>query len=359
MSQSKKMILLTGATGYLGSQIGRELIARRMPFRVLVRDPSRLEFELRNWKLETGNWKTETGNSKLEARSSAPACEVVVGDVRDLDSLKKALIGVDRVIHTAALVKMWVRDRREFWRVNVDGLKLLLQAADSAGVERVVYTSSFIALGPSADMNAGEGLRHRGPYANQYEETKSQALEWLRQEGFHRFPVVALLPGVIYGPGPRTEGNLVGGMIDQYLSGKFPGLLGSGEQHWSFALNTDVVVAHLAALERAKPGEEYVLGGDNRSLNEFFLLLAQLSNVHTPLRHLPVWAGKAMGAVEVARARLFGHRPQITPGVAEIFKHDWVYSSAKAIRELGYRVTPLEEGLRKALSHRVIGPLSH
>jgi NAD+-dependent farnesol dehydrogenase len=331
------MILLTGATGYLGSQIARELTARGVPFRALVRDPSRLQFDLRNSKLETG--------------SSAPACEVVVGDFLYLYALNRALRGVKRVIHTAALVKMWVPDRRDFRRVNVEGLKLLLQASSDVGVEKVVYTSSFIALGPSADVHAAEGLHHRGPYLNEYEQTKAQALEWLRQEGLHRFPVVALLPGVIYGPGPRTEGNLMGGMIEEYLSGKFPGVLGSGEQRWSFALNTDVVAAHLAALERAKPGQEYVLGGDNRTLNEFFRLLAQLSRVDHRLRHLPVWAGKAIGAVEVARARLFGHRPQITPGVAEIFKHDWVYSSAKAIRELGYRVTPLEEGLKETLLH--------
>jgi nucleoside-diphosphate-sugar epimerase len=336
------MILLTGATGYLGSQIGRELIARRMPLRVLVRDPSRLD-------LETGDRKFETRNSKLEG-ALAPRCEVVVGDIRDVDTLRRALIGVDRIIHTAALVKMWVRDRRDFRRVNVDGLKALLQAAADVGVERVVYTSSFIALGPSADANAAEGLCHRGPYSNEYEESKAEALAWLRQEGIHRYPVVVLLPGVIYGHGPCTEGNLVGSMVDQYLAGKFPGLLGSGEQRWSFAFNTDVVAAHLTALERGKPGEEYVLGGDNRSLNEFFRLLAQLSNIHRVVRHLPLWAGKAMGAVEVARARLFGHRPQVTPGVAEIFKHDWVYSSAKAIRELDYRVTRLEEGLAKTLS---------
>jgi NAD+-dependent farnesol dehydrogenase len=233
----------------------------------------------------------------------------------------------------------------------VEGLKLLLQASSDIGVEKVIYTSSFIALGPSADANAAEGLRHSKFYSNEYEETKTRALEWLRQEGLRRFPVVVLLPGVIYGPGPRTEGNLMGGMIREYLSGKFPGVLGSGEQRWSFALNTDVVAGHLAALERAKPGEEYVLGGDNRTLNEFFQLLAQFSNIDHPVRHLPVWAGKAMGAVEVARARLFGREPRVTPGVAEIFKHHWVYSSAKAIRELGYRVTPLEEGLAKTLAH--------
>lgn len=322
------MILLTGATGYLGSQIAQELAARKMPFRVLVRDASRLPFD-----------------------AAQAGCEVVTGDLCDRANLRMALSGARAAIHTAALVKMWVRNRRDFWRVNVEGLRNLLRIASDSGVERVIYTSSFIALGPSSDVNAGEGLCHRGPYSNEYEETKAQALAWLRDEGFRHFPVAALFPGVIYGPGPKTEGNLVGGMIDQYLTGRFPGLLGSGEQRWSFSFNSDVVAAHLSALVKGKVGEEYILGGDNRSLNDLFHLLGDISGVHRPVRHLPLVAGKMAGAIEVARARLFGHRPQLTPGVVEIFKHDWVYSSVKASRELGYRVTTLEEGLRRALSH--------
>jgi nucleoside-diphosphate-sugar epimerase len=323
------LILLTGATGYLGSQIARALITRQEPFRVLVRDASRLVLE-----------------------PTAAGYEAIVGDLRDAAVLRRALEGASAVIHTAALVKMWLRDRRDFRRVNLEGLQNLLQAASAAGVQRVVYTSSFLALGPSADANAGEELRNRGPYSNEYEATKAQALDWLRAEGLRRFPVVVLLPGVIYGPGPATEGNLVGGMIDQYLAGKFPGLLGSGGQRWSFAFNADVVAAHLTALEKAKPGEEYVLGGDNRSLNDFFRLLGELSGVRRPVRHLPFVAGKVVGAVELARAKLFGRPPQLTPGVVEIFKHDWVYSSAKAASELGYGVTPLEEGLSKTLEAR-------
>jgi len=317
------MLLLTGATGYLGSQIARELIARKLSFRVLVRDVSRLAFD-----------------------PAQAGCDVVTGNLRDPVALRAAVREVDAVIHTAALVKMWVRDARDFWRTNVEGLQDLLQTASNSGVRRIIYTSSFIALGPSHDVKAGEELRNRGPYSNEYEETKARALDWLRnQQG--KYPVITLFPGVIYGPGPKTEGNLVGGMMEQYLAGKFPGVLGSGEQRWSFSFNADVVAAHLAALDKGKPGEEYVLGGDNRSLNDFFRLLEKLTGVHHRVRHLPFLAGKLVGAIEVARAQLFGHQPQLTPGVVEVFKHDWVYSSAKAVRELGYRVTPLEEGMRK------------
>lgn len=323
------MLLLTGATGYLGSEIARELIARRQPFRVFVRNAGLLGFD--------------------PARN---CCEVARGDLGDLEALRAAMTGVDAVIHTAALVKMWVRDRREFQRVNLEGLQNLLQAAEGAGVQKVVYTSSFIALGPSADANANESLRRQGRFSNAYEESKVRALEWVREQGVRRFPVIVTFPGVIYGPGPDTEGNLVGGMIDQYLAGKFPGLLGSGEQRWSFAFNAHVVNAHLAALEKGRPGEEYVLGGDNRSLNDFFRILADFTHVRQSIRHVPFAVGKMAGALQVVRAHAFGRPPQLTPGVVEIFKHDWVYSSAKAIRDLGYGVAPLEEGLMKTLAAR-------
>jgi nucleoside-diphosphate-sugar epimerase len=139
-------------------------------------------------------------------------------------------------------------------------------------------------------------------------------------------------------------------MIRQYLAGNFPGLLGTGEQRWSFAVIAQVVNAHLAALTRGKPGEEYVLGGDNRSLNGFFRVLAEVTHVDRPVRHLPFAMGKLAGTLELARARAFGHPPSLTPGVVEIFKHDWVYGSAKAVRELDYCVMPLEEGLRLTLN---------
>ena len=320
------MILLTGSSGYLGSRIAHALVERGEAFRVLVRNPAKL------------------GLVPAEAR-----CEIVAGDLLDREAVAQSLRGVTQVIHSAALVKMWVRDPQDFRRINVEGLKLLLEEAGRAGVERVIYTSSFLAVGPSSDVNAGEGLQNRGPYSNEYEETKAQALDWLRAEGFKRFPVVALLPGVVYGPGPPTEGNLVGGMMQQYLSGRFPGLLGSGRQRWSFAYIAEVVQAHLAALEKGRPGEEYFLAGDNRSLNDLFSVIGRLTGVTFPVRHISFTTGKMYGALEVARARLFNHRPKLTPGVVEIFRKDWVYSSDKACRELGYRVVELEEGIQKTL----------
>jgi farnesol dehydrogenase len=321
------MILLTGATGYLGSQIARELVRRGEPFRVLVRHPSRIPFDV-----------------------NAARCDVVTGDLLDPDVVTHVVQGVRSVIHTAALVKMWVRHPSDFQRINVDGLRLLCQAATDAGVDRIVCTSSFIALGPSSDSNSNEGLRHTGPFSNEYARSKGEALEWLRREGFRRFPVVALMPGVVYGSGPFTEGNLVGAMMYQYCFKMTPAVLGSGSQRWSFARNTDVVAAHLAALQKGQPGQEYVLGGDNRSLRDFYKVLADVSGTRRAVRHIPFWMGRVLGGADVALSNATGHPPTLTPGVVEIFKHDWVYSSAKAVRELGYRITPLETGLPDAFN---------
>ena len=321
------MILLTGATGYVGSQIAQEFVRRGEPFRVLVRDPSRLLFD-----------------------AAAARCDVVTGDVCDPGAVARAVRGVRWVIHTAALVKMWLRRGSDFRRVNVDGLKLLCQVATDAGVERIVYTSSFIALGPSSDANSGEKLRHTGPFSNEYERTKAEALDWLRREGFRRYPVVALMPGVIYGPGPFTQGNLIGSMMYQYCFKMMPAIVGFGEQRWSFAHNADVVAAHLTALEKGEPGQEYVLGGDNRSLNDFYAVLAQISGRRGAVRHIPFWLAKVLGGADVAVSSATGRQPTLTPGIVEIFKHDWVYSSAKAVRDLGYRITSLETGLPGAFA---------
>ncbi len=319
--------MLTGATGYLGSQIAQELARRGEPFRVLVRDPSRLLFD-----------------------AAAAGCDVVTGDVCDPHAVTCAVRGIRSVIHTAALVKRWVRRQNVFQRVNVEGLKLLCQAATDAGVERIVYTSSFIALGPSGDSNSGEELRHTGSFSNEYERTKTEALDWLRQEGLRCFPVVVLMPGVIYGPGPFTEGNLVGAMMYQYCFKLMPAIVGSGRQRWSFAHNADVVAAHLTALQQGELGQEYVLGGDNRSLNDFYALLAQISGRRRAVRHVPFWVAKLLGGADVAVSIGTGHPPTLTSGVVEIFKHDWVYSSSKAACELGYHVRSLETGLPGAFA---------
>src|SRR5262249_50387549 len=147
-----------------------------------------------------------------------PAHEVARGDVCDADALRRAAEGCQAVVHMAALVKMWVPEREEFDRVNVEGRRHAPAAAGGAGA-RLVYTSSFMALGPTGAEPADESRVHAGGFRNDYERTKARADVLAREAAAAGRDVVLLYPGVVYGPGDRTAGNIVVNMIADHLRG--------------------------------------------------------------------------------------------------------------------------------------------
>jgi farnesol dehydrogenase len=269
--------------------------------------------------------------------------------VTDRDSFARAAEGCQAVVHLAALVKMWVPERRLFDEVNVGGLKNALFAAEAAGA-RLVYTSSFIAIGPTGPEPVDESRVHpRGSYRNDYERTKAEADVVAREAAAAGRDVVLLYPGVIYGPGARTDGNLVVNMLADHLAGRFPGIVGPGDRLWSYAFVDDVCAGQAAALERGRAGERYFLAGENVSMNELFALVHELSGVAAPRRHIPYGVASTLGWLLYAWAELTGLPPQLTHEVVGVFREHWSYSSAKAQRDLGYTVTPLREGLRRTL----------
>jgi farnesol dehydrogenase len=250
----------------------------------------------------------------------------------------------------AALVRMWTPDRAGFDRVNVSGLRNALAAAREAGA-RLVYTSSFIAVGPAGPEPADESQRHPGRgYRNDYERTKAVADGLASEAAAAGQDVVTLYPGVVYGPGDLTDGNLVAKMVADHLRGRLPGIIGPGDRLWSYSFVEDVALGHASALERGQAGQRYFLGGDNVTMNGFFTALAKVAAVPPPRRHIPYAAASALGFAMWTWAELTGHPPQLTHEVVNVFREHWAYSSAKAERELGYRRTPLEEGLRRTVA---------
>jgi nucleoside-diphosphate-sugar epimerase len=161
--------------------------------------------------------------------------------------VKQAVEGADAVCHTAALVSLWRPRAGEFDDINVGGLRTVLDACRACHTPRIIYTSSFLAL-PPADLT-------RAIAANDYQRTKGRALDLARQEAAAGLPLITMVPGVVYGPGPATEGNLVGRLISDHLAGRLPGLVGA-TRPWSYALADDVADAHVTALERGRIGEE-------------------------------------------------------------------------------------------------------
>jgi NAD+-dependent farnesol dehydrogenase len=242
--------------------------------------------------------------------------------------------------HSAALVALWRRRREEFDEVNVGGLRNAIQAAVTHHLGRIVYTSSFLALPPSDSA--------RPVHGNDYQRTK-RAAERVADEAVDRgIPLVKLYPGVIYGPGEATEGNLVQRLVVEHARGRLPGIFGA-DRIWSFAFIRDVADAHVSALEQPALRRAYELGGQNLPQIRLFELLRGATGRPLP-RRLPTWVGRLAGSMEELRAKLTNTTPRLTRGTVDIFEHDWAMDSTTAIRELGYHITPLEEGFRSVLS---------
>jgi farnesol dehydrogenase len=264
----------------------------------------------------------------------------VDGDVRDTRAVTAAAAGVDAICHTAALVSIWRRDRSEFDAINIGGLQSALVALRTHQIRRLVYTSSFLALPPADSPHALT--------ANDYQRTKVAARDVAKRAAADGLPIVTLYPGVIYGPGPVTEGNLVARLLKDHLRGRLPGIIG-GDRLWSYVFIDDVADAHVAALAESPAAREYTLGGVNAPQRAVFEYLHHVR--HTPMpRRIPYALATLVGALYEARAALSGHRPVLTRGVVNIFRHDWRLDSAAAIRDLGLRVTALDSGLERTLS---------
>jgi farnesol dehydrogenase len=204
----------------------------------------------------------------------------------------------------------------------------------------VVYTSSFLALPPAGSP--------RAMTANHYQRTKVAARDVARRAAAEGVPIVTLYPGVVYGPGPATEGNLVGRLMHDHLRGRLPGIIG-GEHTWSFAFVDDVAAAHAAAVTHEAPQSEYAIGGVNAPQRSIYDFVREQRGRAIPPR-IPYALATAGAAACEAFAALTGRPPFLTRGVVEIFRHDWPLDSAAAQRDLGLHVTPLADGLDRTLS---------
>jgi farnesol dehydrogenase len=303
-------VLVTGGTGYLGSAIVRALHQQRLEPVVFAR----------------------------RASGSGLPGTLVDGDVRDRAAVRQAVEGSDAVIHAAALVSVWRQRARDFDDVNVEGLRHVLAAARAAGGRHVVYTSSFLALPPRG---------HAVPLElNDYQRTKVTALRLARCAAAEQ-PLTILFPGVVYGPGLQTEGNLIGRLIADHLRGRLPGLIGA-DRPWSYAYVDDVAAAHVTAVQRVVPGE-FSLGGDNAPQMRVFELVREARGVRLP-RRIPFSLARIVAVFEEGRARITGHPPLLTRGIVEIFRYDWSLDSDRSIRELSYRVSALSDGITRTLA---------
>ena len=316
--------LVTGATGFLGSHVARELCARGEAVRVLARPSSDLR-AIRG----------------LEA-------EVFTGDLRDRASLDRALESVRRVYHVAADYRLWARNPLEIYESNVGGTQNLLDAARQAGVERFVYTSTVATIAvPREDGLPNEQTQSSiEEMIGHYKRSKFEAEQRAFRAAQDGLPVVIVNPTTPVGPGdwkPTPTGKII---VD-FLNGRMPGYVETG---LNFVPVEDCARGHLLAAERGRAGERYILGGRNLTLKQMLDILSGVSGRRAPQWKFPYVLAYAAGCVDTAFSRLAGREPQIPLEGVRMARHKMFVDASKAVRELGFAPGPIEEALERAVA---------
>ena len=315
---------VTGATGFLGSQVARQLLARGAELRLLVRPTSRLD------------------------NVADLAAERVTGDLRDVDSLRHGMAGCEFVFHVAADYRLWARDRNELYQSNVEGTHNILQAARDSGVRRVVYTSSVATMGFG---NNGCLTDESSPVAledmiGDYKRSKFMAEQLVLEAARGGQNVVLVNPTTPVGERdikPTPSGQII---VD-FLRGKFPAYVDTGLNLVDVA---DCAEGHLLAMERAQPGERYILGGENLTLKQILDKLAAITGLPSPNIKLPYAIALATGVVDtVVTGKLMGREPRVTIDAVRMGRKKMFITSAKAERELGWVSRPVDDSLRRAV----------
>ena len=311
--------LVTGASGFLGWHVARVLLERGYAVRALVRSGSKV--------------------SGLDV-------EVVTGDLRDPDSLARAVSNCGLVFHVASDYRLWAKNPRELYQSNVDGTRNLLQAARAARVDRIVYTSTVGCIGiPHGGIGDESSPVTLADMAGDYKRSKflaeAVALEYAR-EGL---PVVIVYPTAPIGD-HDVKPTPTGQIVVDFLNGAMPAFIDTG-------LNVvdvrDTAEGHLLACERGRIGERYILGSENLTLAQILQKLAKITGRKAPTIRLPYGVAWCAGACSTAWARLTGTPPRVPlNGVRMAKKKMWV-THEKARRELGFHPGPAEVALSRAV----------
>jgi len=318
-------VFVTGATGFLGAHVARALMAQGAALRVLVRPAS----DLRN----------------LEQLGSF---EQVTGDLRQPESLRAGLRGCDALMHVAADYRLWVRDPAQMYAANVEGTRDLLRLAVEEHVPRVVYTSSVATMGFRRDATI---VDETSPVLLQdmvghYKRSKFLAEQVALEAGRSGQQVITLNPTTPVGPGDLKP-TPTGRIIVDFLNRNFPAYMDTG---LNLVDAGEVARVHVAALERGTPGERYILGGENLTLKQILDKMSAITGLPSPKHKVPAAVAMTYAFFdEWITGRLRGREPRATMEAVRMGKKIMFASSAKAERELGFRVVPVYQALRSAI----------
>jgi len=314
--------LVTGASGFLGSHITRQLVARGEPVRVLLR-----------------------ASSNNRAIADLPL-EYVTGDLRDAASLAKALSGVERVFHVAADYRLWAKRKQDIYDSNVGGTKNLLDAAKHAGVSQFIYTSTVATIAVDRPQHPDEFTDAKlEEMVGHYKRSKWMAERELLNAAKQGFPAIVAMPTTPVGPWdwkPTPTGKII---LD-FLNGKMPGYVETG---LNFVGVEECAAGHLLISEKGKVGERYLLGAENLTLKEVLDTLAKITGLSAPKLKIPHGLALGVAYASTAFSRLLGREPGIPVEGVKIAQHMMFVNATRAQKDLGFKPGSVAAALERAV----------
>jgi dihydroflavonol-4-reductase len=330
--------LVTGAAGFLGSHVARELVSHGEDVRVLLRPSSQ--------------------NRAIADLS----LEYVTGDLRDSASVQRAVKGVQYVFHVAADYRLWAKNPHDIYESNVGGTKNLLQAAKGAGVERFIYTSTVATVAvdrrtQSERVSQESGASTSVAWPNEFTETTLEEMvghykrsKWMAEREVlnaakNGLPAVIAMPTTPVGPGdwkPTPTGKIV---LD-FLNGKMPGYVETG---LNFVGVEECAAGHLLVAEKGKIGERYLLGAENLTLKQLLDTLAKITGLPAPKMKIPHGVALSVAYANTAFSRMIGREPSIPVEGVKIARHLMFVDCSRAARELGFQAGPVAAALERAV----------
>jgi dihydroflavonol-4-reductase len=317
---SGDVVLVTGASGFVGSAVLRKLVQRGARVRALVRP------------------------SSPRANLAGVGCETVEGDMRDPESVAKAAAGARFVFHVAADYRLWAPDPTEIMRANLEGARAVMQAA--RGAEKIVYTSSVATLRADREAVDETSPLTEGEGVGVYKQSKVAAERLVERMIGDGLPAVIVLPSTPIGP-RDIKPTPTGRVLVEAAQGRIPAFVDTG---LNLVHVDDVAEGHLLALERGAVGERYILGGQDASLKTMLAEIAALTGRKAPKIGLPRAPLYPLAYAAEAVARITGKEPLVTRDALDMAAHRMFFSSGKAERQLGYHARPYRDALADALA---------
>jgi dihydroflavonol-4-reductase len=322
----EELTLVTGATGFIGSQVVRQLLQRGDRVRIFARNSSR--------------------KSNVESFG----CEITIGDLKDPISLLRCIQGCRRVYHVAADYRLWAKNPQDIYDNNVGGTRNLLSACCEAGVEKVIYTSTVGAIGMNKDgLPADESTPVKlDDMIGHYKRSKFMAEQVAHEFAASGLPVVIVNPTTPVGPGD-IKPTPTGRIILEFIKNRMPAYVDTG---LNLVGVEDVAKGHLLAEEKGKIGERYILGGENWSLEEILEALARICGKHTPRVRIPWILALTAGYLDnFFMGSILRREPMIPLEGVRMARYKMYISCEKARKELGYDPQPAEKALREAVEY--------